>query len=150
MQCQTYLIFNGRCEEAIEFYKKNLGAKVEMMMRFSDNPEPPADADAALGCGGRITDPTKIMHSCITIGDTAIMASDGMMDGPVEFKGFSLTLNARDEAEARRLFAAVSEGGQVLQPLIKTFFSPAFGVATDKFGMSWMVVMDQAAAAQAA
>ena len=146
MQCQTYLIFNGRCEEAIEFYKKAVGAKVEMMMRFSDNPEPPANAETAPGCGGRMADPTKIMHSSFTIGDTMIMASDGMMDGPVEFKGFSLTLNARDEAEARRLFAAVSEGGQVLQPLIRTFFSPGFGVATDKFGMSWMVVVEQAAA----
>jgi PhnB protein len=149
MQVQTYLIFNGRCEEAIEFYKKAVGAKVEMMMRFSDNPEPPANAETAPGCGS-MADPNKIMHSCIRIGDTAVMASDGMMDGPAEFKGFSLTLNARDEAEARRLFAAVSDGGKVLQPLIKTFFSPAFGVVADKFGMSWMVVVEQAAAKAAA
>jgi PhnB protein len=145
MQVQTYLIFNGRCEEAIEFYKKTVGAKVEMMMRFSDNPEPPAKSDAASGCGVA-ADPNKIMHSCIRIGDTAIMASDGMMDGTAEFKGFSLTLNPTDEAEARRLFAALSDGGQVHQPLIKTFFSPCFGVLADKFGMGWMIVLEQAAA----
>ena len=91
--------------------------------------------------------PNSIMHACFTIGDAAIMASDGCGDGTAaEFKGFSLTLNAADEAEARRLFAAVSDGGKVLQPLIKTFFSPAFGVAADKFGMSWMVVVEQAVA----
>jgi PhnB protein len=150
MQVQTYLIFNGRCEEAIEFYKKTLGAKVEMMMRFSEHPQPQQSASDASGCGGMMTDPNKIMHSCIRIGDTAIMASDGMMDGPVEFKGFSLTLNAKDKAEAARLFAALSDGGQVHQPIIETFFSPAFGIVADKFGMGWMVVVEQAAAKAAA
>jgi PhnB protein len=143
MQVQTYLIFNGRCEEAIEFYKKALGAQVEMMLRFSDNPE--KEAAGENGCAG-IGDPNKIMHSSFRIGDTVVMASDGMMDGPVEFKGFSLTLNPTNEAEARRLFAALSEGGQVHQPLISTFFSPYFGIVADKFGMGWMIVVEQAAA----
>jgi PhnB protein len=148
MQVQSYLFFNGRCEEAIEFYKKTLGAKVEMLMRFSDNPEQPTE-QSSTGCA-QIGDPNKIMHSSFRIGDTVVMASDGMMEGTTEFKGFSLTLNPTNEADAHRLFAALSDGGQVQQPLIKTFFSPCFGVLSDKFGMCWMVVLDEAAAAKAA
>ena len=115
MQVQSYLFFNGRCEEAIEFYKKTLGAKVEMMMRFKESPEASARP---------VSRTNKIMHSCFRIGDTAVMASDGCAKAQPEFKGFSLTLNAKDEAEAERLFAALADGGQVHQPLIKTFFSP--------------------------
>ena len=135
MQCQPYLMFNGRCEEAIEFYKKAIGAKVEMMMRFKDAPE----GQCAPGTEN------KIMHSSFQIGDTVVMASDGMCSGEpkAEFKGFSLTLNPKTEAEAERLFGALADGGQVHQPLIKTFFSPKFGVLADKFGVSWMVVVDQ-------
>jgi PhnB protein len=144
MHVQAYLFFDGRCEEAIEFYKRKLGAKVEMMMRFKESPEQPSADSNEAGCGG--ADPDKIMHACLRIGDTAIMASDGWAKGNPEFKGFSLALNARDEAEANRLFGALSEGGQVTQPLIKTFFSPAFGMVQDKFGMGWMVVVEQAAA----
>jgi PhnB protein len=136
MQVQSYLFFNGRCEEAIEFYKKTLGAKVEMMMRFK---EAPADHKCSPGTEN------KIMHACIRIGDTAVMASDGMAQGQPEFKGFSLTLNAKDGAEAERLFKALSEGGQVRQPLIETFFSPKFGMLADKFGVGWMVVVEQQA-----
>jgi|SRR5687768_4992234 PhnB protein len=140
MQVQSYLIFNGRCEEAIEFYKKALGAKVEMMMRFKEAPE----GQCAPGSED------KIMHSSFRIGDTTVMASDGMMQGKPEFKGISLTLNPKTEAEAERLFGSLSEGGQVQQPLIKTFFSPKFGVLSDKFGVSWMVVVDQQTATRAA
>ncbi len=135
MNVQSYLFFNGRCEEAIEFYKKTLGAKVEMMMRFNESPEPHKCAPGT---------ENKIMHSCIRIGDSAVMASDGMAQGQPEFKGFSLTISAKDEAEAERLFGALSAGGQVHQPLIKTFFSPKFGILADKFGVSWMVLVDQA------
>ena len=134
MQVQSYLMFNGRCEEAIEFYKKALGAKVEMLMRFKDAPE------------GACTPGTenKVMHSALKIGDTVIMATDGMMkdQGTLEFKGISLTLNPRTEAECERLFAALADGGQVHQPLIKTFFSPKFGVVADRFGVSWMVMVE--------
>ena len=141
MQCQPYLMFNGRCEEALEFYKKAIGAKVEMMMRFKDAPE------GACAPGTE----NNVMHSCLRIGDTAVMASDGMSNGkPPEFKGFSLTLNAKDEAEADRLFGALANGGQVHQPLIKTFFSPKFGVLADKFGVSWMIVVPQPEAQKAA
>jgi PhnB protein len=138
MHVQSYLFFNGRTEEAIEFYKKALGAKVEMMMRFSESPE---KANMPVQ-----PNPNSIMHACFKIGDTAIMASDGCGEGTTEFKGFSLSISAKDEAEARRLFAALSESGQVHQPLIKTFFSPAFGMVQDKFGMGWMVAVEQAAA----
>jgi PhnB protein len=138
MQVQSYLFFNGRTEEAIEFYKKALGAKVEMMMRFKDAPEGQ--------CAPGLED--KIMHSSFKIGDTVVMASDGMCSGEpkTEFKGVSLTLNPTTEAECERLFKALAEGGQVQQPLIKTFFSPKFGVVSDKFGLTWMVLVEQAQA----
>ena len=131
MQVQPYLFFEGRTEEAIEFYKKALGAKGEMLMRFKDSPEgktPPGSEN-------------KVMHASFRVGDTEVMASDGMGSGKPSFQGFSLSVNARDEAHARRIFDALSEGGKVQQPLIKTFFSPAFGMVADRFGVSWMVVV---------
>jgi PhnB protein len=134
MQVQSYLFFDGRCEEAIEFYRKTLGAKVEMMMRFKDAP---ADHKATPGTEN------NIMHSALRIGDTIVMASDGMAQGKApEFKGFSLSLNAKDGADAERLFTALSDGGQVRQPLIKTFFSPSFGMLADKFGVGWMIMVE--------
>jgi PhnB protein len=139
MQVQSYLFFDGRCEEAIEFYKKVLGAKVEMLMKYKDSPEKPSAECAPI-------DPNKVMHSCFRIGDTAVMASDGMAQGNPEFKGFSLSINAKDESEARRLFEALAAGGQVRQPLIKTFFSPSFGMVADKFGIGWMVIVEPEAA----
>jgi PhnB protein len=134
MEVQSYLFFNGRCEEAIEFYKKTLGAKVEMLMRFKDAP---GDHKCTPGTE------EKVMHSSLRIGDTMVMASDGMAQGKTEFKGFSLTLNAKDNAEADRLFGALSEGGQVHQPLVETFFSPRFGMLADKFGVGWMVMTEK-------
>jgi PhnB protein len=137
MQVQSYLFFDGRCEEAIEFYKKTLGAKVEMMMRFK---EAPADHKATPGTEN------KIMHSALRIGDTVVMASDGMAQGKApEFKGFSLSLNAKDVPEADRLFAGLSDGGEVRQPLIETFFSPRFGMLADKFGVGWMILVEPSA-----
>ena len=133
MQVQSYLFFNGRCEEAIEFYQKALGAKVEMMMRFKEAPD---NHECSPGTEN------KIMHSCLRIGDTAVMASDGMAQGKPEFKGFALTLNPKTEAEADRLFGALSDGGQVQLPLTKTFFSPRFGMVADKFGVGWMVIVE--------
>jgi PhnB protein len=134
MQVQSYLMFNGRTEEALEFYKKAIGAKVEMMMRFKEAPE----GQCAPGAEN------KIMHSSFKVGDTVLMASDGVCNGEqAEFKGISLTLNPKTEAECERLFNALADGGKVFQPLIKTFFSPKFGVVTDKFGVNWMVLVDQ-------
>lgn len=136
MEIKTYLDFNGRCEEAIEFYKKTLGAQVNMIMRFREAPE------AGEGCAGvPPNSENKVMHSSLRIGNTEIMATDGFCQGQPEFKGFSLTHEVSDEAEADRVFAALGAGGQVQMPLAKTFFSPKFGMVADKFGVSWMVLV---------
>ena len=135
MQIQPYLFFDGRCEEAIEFYKRALGAKVEMLMRFKDSPEPPQPGMCPPGSEN------KVMHACFRIGDTAVMASDGRCQGKPSFQGFSLSLTVKNEAEADRLFAALGDGGQVQMPLGKTFFSPRFGMVADRFGVSWMVIV---------
>ena len=135
MQVQPYLFFDGRCEEAIEFYKRALGARVEMLMRFSESPERPPPGMVPPGSED------KVMHSCLRIGDTAVMASDGRCQGRPSFSGFSLSLTARDEADADRLFAALADGGEVQMPLAKTFFSPRFGMVADRFGVSWMIVV---------
>jgi len=132
MQVQPYLFFEGRCEEAIEYYRKALGAKVEMLMHYKDNPEP---------MPGKSPPGDKVMHASFRIGDTTVMGSDGNCMGKPSFQGFSLSLTARDEAEAKRLFAALSDGGKVQMPLGKTFFSPAFGMVADRFGVAWMVVL---------
>ncbi|MFN3658260.1 MAG: VOC family protein [Pseudolabrys sp.] len=141
MPIQPYLFFDGRCEEAIEFYKKAIGAQVEFLMRFK---EAPAGSDkAGEGCAGPMPDGNKIMHASIKVGDATIMASDGMAAGKPEFKGFSLSISAKSDAEAARYFNALGEGGAVQQPLIKTFFSSSFGMVADKFGVGWMVVVAQ-------
>jgi PhnB protein len=133
MQLQPYLFFDGRCEEAVEFYRRTLGAEVEMMMRFKDSPEPPPNATP--------DNADKVMHTSFRIGDTKVMASDGRCQGRPSFQGFALSLTARDEAEAERLFNALGDGGAVQMPLAKTFFSPRFGMVTDRFGVGWMVVV---------
>jgi PhnB protein len=137
MRVQPYLNFNGRCEEALEFYKKAVGAQVQMMMRFKEAPPSP-DHKPAPGTEN------KIMHSCMRIGESNVMASDGYCNGATaKFEGVSLTLNPATEPEAQKFFQALSTGGQVQVPLTKTFFSPAFGVLTDPFGVTWMVVLEE-------
>src|SRR5690242_20397535 len=126
MQTQVYLFFDGRCEEALDFYKKNLGADVQMMMRFKDSPE----NNPACAPGNE----NKVMHAAFRLGDWQVMASDGHAKGQPEFKGFSLSLAFDKEADADRAFGALSQGGQVQMPLTKTFFSPKFGMVADKFG----------------
>jgi PhnB protein len=135
MQVQPYLFFNGRTEEAIEFYRSALGAKVTMLMRFNESPEPQPSGTMPPGTEN------KVMHASFRIGDTAVMASDGHCTGESNFQGFALSLVAADEAEAERLFSALSDGGKVQMPLTKTFFSPSFGMVTDRFGVSWWVVV---------
>jgi PhnB protein len=132
MQIQPYLFFNGRTEEALDFYRETLGAQILMKMRFKDAPDspsgvkPPADA---------------IMHSCFRIGDSEVMASDGMtVNGQPSFAGFSLSYQAKDPIDARRRFDALAKGGQVQMPLGETFFAQSFGAVQDKFGVSWMVI----------
>ena len=133
MQVQPYLFFDGRCDEAIEFYKKTLGAEVGMLMRWKDNPDKsmttPANAD-------------KVMHASLKIGETRVMASDGRNTGNPKFEGFALSLNAKTEADADRLFNALSSGGKVTMPMSKTFFSPRFGMCADKFGMQGMIIVE--------
>lgn len=131
---QTYLIFNGHCEEAVEFYRQKLGAEIVMLLRFKDAP------DQSMVKPGT---ENKIMHTTLKIGDTLVLASDGHCSGQTGFSGFSLSLTVKTEAEADKFFAALSDGGQVTMPLTKTFFSPRFGMVTDRFGVSWMVIVPQ-------
>jgi PhnB protein len=133
MQIQPYLFFNGRCEEAVEFYCRALGAKVEMLMRYKDSPEPPPPGMVAPGSEN------KVMHATLHIGDTTVMASDGDCSGRPGFQGFSLSIAVADHAEADRAFNALAEGGQVQMPLTETFWSPRFGMVADRFGVAWMV-----------
>jgi PhnB protein len=130
VQVEPYLDFDGRCEEAVEFYRRALGAEVTALHRFKDSPDPsmntPATAD-------------KIMHVGMRIGDNSVLASDGHCRGGQNFQGFSLALNVSNVAEAERAFAALSDGGQVQMPLTKTFFSPGFGMVADRFGVNWMI-----------
>ena len=142
MRVEPYLFFDGRCEEAIEFYKKTLGAEVEMLMRVKDNPDFKDNPDAAQdpGCAPH-GNPDAVMHSCFKLGDQRVMASDGYAKGNPEFKGFSLSLSVPTEEEADKLFAALGDGGKVEMPLGKTFFSPKFGMLQDKFGVGWMVLV---------
>ena len=133
MQIQPYLFFDGRCEEALEFYRRTLGAKVEMLLRIKENPEPPAPGMVPPGSED------KVMHASFRVGETTLLASDGRCQGRASFQGFALSLTVAGVAEAERLFAALSDGGQVQTPLAKTFFSPCFGMLTDRFGVSWMV-----------
>jgi PhnB protein len=133
MKVEAYLFFNGRCEEAVEFYKKALGAEVTMLMRFKDSPEPQPPGMVPPGWEG------KIMHASLGIGETIVMASDGCADGQPNFQGFSLSLAMANEAEVNRAFTALTDGGQVRIPLTKAFWSPCFGMLTDRFGVGWMV-----------
>jgi PhnB protein len=137
---EPYLFFNGRCEEAIEFYRKALGAEVEMLMRFKDSPEPLQPGVHPPGSGN------KVMHASLRIGENSVMASDGRCTGKLNFDGFALSLRVNTEAEADRLFAALADGGRVQMPLAKTFFSPRFGMVADRFGVLWMILVSQAPA----
>ena len=132
MQVQPYLFFDGSCDEAIEFYKKAIGAKVGMLMRWKDSP------DKSM-CTASNAD--KVMHAQFQVGETAILASDGRNSGQPKFDGFALTIAVQNEAEADQMFGALGEGGQVTMPMSKTFFSPRFGMLADKFGVHWMILV---------
>lgn len=132
MKVEPYLFFNGRCDEALAFYKKALGAQVQGVYLFKDSPDPsmrPPGMDE------------KVMHASFKVGDTQIMASDGQCQGTASFEGFSLSISVANESEAHQVFNALSEGGKVQMPLMKTFYSPAFGMVEDKFGVGWMVIV---------
>ena len=132
MKVEPYLFFGGRCDEALDFYKKALRTEVIALMRFKEGPD---QSRLPPGWG------EKVMHAAFKVGDTTVMASDGHQEGKLDFQGFGLTIQVTTEPEAERLFAALSEGGQVRQPLTKTFFSPKFGMVADRFGVLWMVIV---------
>jgi PhnB protein len=131
MLIQPYLSFEGRCDEAVEFYKTALGAEVQMLMRFKDAPD---QSMMSPGSGD------KVAHVSMRIGDSTVMASDGRCTGKMAFSGFSLSLTVSDDAQAERMFAALANGGQPTMPLAKTFFASRFGMVADKFGVNWMVM----------
>jgi PhnB protein len=133
MQVQPYLFFEGRCEEAVEFYRRALGAEVTMLVRFKDRPEPHEPGMVPPGAGD------KVMHVSFDIGETTVLASDGRCEGRPSFQGFALSLTVPHEAEAERRFAALADGGQVQMPLTKTFFASRFGMVADRFGVLWMI-----------
>lgn len=133
MKIDAYISFEGRCEEAIQFYRQALGAQVLMQMRFKEAP-PEAQAQMTPGTGD------KVMHASLSVGESTLMMSDGMCTGKGVFKGVSLSLTVRDEDEAQRRYAALAEGGQAQLPLHKTFFARSFGMVADRFGVQWMVI----------
>lgn len=136
MQVQTYLLFQGRCEEALNFYRDAIGATIQALMRYSESPEPPPPECTPAR-------PDMVMHASLQVGETLIMASDDPSPGTRPFAGFSLTLNCTDAAEARKHFDALSAQGEVTMPLGPTFFSPSFGMLKDRFGVPWMVIVAQ-------
>jgi PhnB protein len=131
MAVTPYLFLDGRCEEAIEFYKKHLGAEVGMLMRFKDAPP-----DQKCSPGHE----NKIMHACITINGAPVMLSDGRVQNKPKFEGFALSLDAKEAADGERMFNALQDGGQVHQPMTETFFAKRFGMVADKFGVGWMII----------
>ena len=133
MQIQPYLDFDGCCEEALEFYRDTLGARVDMLMRFKDSPDQRALKSIPTGAEN------KVMHSSFRVGASTLMAADGRCGGKPNFQGITLSLTVADEAAAERYFAALGVGGVVQMPLAKTFFSPRFGMVADRFGVSWMI-----------
>lgn len=135
MLVQPYLFFEGRCEEAIELYRRALGAEVEMLMRFGESPDPLPPGAVPPGSE------RKVMHACVRIGETRVMMSDGGCSEKAQFGGFSLSVTLPDEAAADRVFEALAAGGQVRMPLGKTFFASRFGMLADRFGVGWMVIV---------
>jgi PhnB protein len=129
-QVQPYVFFEGRCEEALEFYRRALGAEVTCLVRFKESPDPSMSPPGAA---------EKVMHATFRVGDSTVMASDGRCEGRPSFQGFALSVTVGSEADADRLFGALADSGQVHMPLTRTFFSPRFGMVADRFGVSWMV-----------
>ncbi len=132
MQVEPYLFFEGRCEEALEFYRQALGAEVTMLTRYRENPDPGMNPPGS---------EDKVMHANLRLGNSTVMVSDGLCGGQPVFQGFALAISATDKAEAARLFTALSDGGEVQMPLSETFFAPQFGMVKDRFGVLWMVIV---------
>jgi PhnB protein len=137
MQVQPYLAFEGRCEEAIEFYKSALGAELAMLVRFKEHPQPQPPEMVHSGTEN------KVMHARLRLGDSTVMMSDGRCTGSTDFRGICLSLTAADKSEAEKYFNALAEGGKVSMPFGPTFFSPGFGMVDDRFGVPWMVLTER-------
>ena len=136
MQLTPYLFFDGKCAEAIDFYKSAIGADIVFMMQYKDAPEPLPEgmnSPELQDC---------VMHASFKIGDSEVMASDAPPGNHKGHNGFSLSITVADENEAKKTFAAMSDGGKVQMPLGPTFFSPCFGTLVDKFGVEWMVYVE--------
>lgn len=129
MRAEPFLYFNGRCEEAIIFYRRALGAEVVQLVRFRDAPAIPAPAGAE----------DKIMHALLSVGDSRLLLSDGPCRGKAYFQGFSLAVSVKEDEEAERIFRALARGGQVQIPLTTTSFASTFGMVADPFGILWTV-----------
>ncbi|MCD9458941.1 VOC family protein [Marinibactrum halimedae] len=132
MRIESYLFFNGHCEEAINFYRKTLGARVSLLVRFRDNPDKSAYPPGA---------ENKIMHAMVSVDGNTIMMSDGACDGDLHFTGISISLTLKDDLRAERIFNGLSDGGQVQMPFVETFWAEKFGLVTDRFGVSWMITV---------
>lgn len=132
MHVEPYLFFEGRCDEAIDFYRQALGAEVAMLMRYKESPDPTMMIPGL---------EEKVLHASLRIGNTTLSASDGRCGGQAAFQGFALTLAVADAAEAGQKFTALADGGQTLMPLMKTFYSPCFGMVADRFGVMWMIIV---------
>lgn len=132
MHIEPYLFFEGRCEEAIEFYRTVLGAKVQMLMRYKESPDPTM-------CRPGVED--KVMHASLRIGNSTLLVSDGLCVGQANFQGFGLSITVANAAEAEQFFTALAEDGRVVMPLTKTFYSPLFGMTADRFGVLWMIMV---------
>jgi PhnB protein len=142
MTFTPYLSFNGRCDEAIAFYTRAMGAKVRMLMRFSDSPEPPPPGCLPPGFEN------KVMHAELRIGDARLMCTDGPGAPEAGFRNVSIAVEVEDEQQVRRMFDALADGGQVTMPPGRTFWSPCFGMLTDRYGLGWMIGMQSQAVDQ--
>ncbi len=139
MRVQTYLSFDGRCQEALEFYRDALNAKIGQVVRVRDIPQGPPGADA-----------NHVVYAQLQVGETTLLAMDGGCAGQSAFAGFSLSLIAATDEETERLFGRLAEGGAVRAALAPTFFSSRYGMVADRFGVNWMVLTASAATAHAA
>ena len=146
MSVQAYLCFDGRCEEALEFYSAKLGAQVQEIMLFSEAPPMPEshEGTASEGCGAMPPGAeNKILHASFQLGDSIVMASDGMNSGQPKFEGFSLAHSVKTDEETKRIFDLLAEEGKIEMPLEPTFWTSSFGMVADKFGVSWMIMTAQ-------
>ena len=132
MKLQTYVNFDGRCAEAFRFYEKHLGGQIGMMMTHGQAPDQsrvdPARKDA-------------VLHGRISLGDTELMGADIPSAQPM--RSAYLSLGVDSDAEAERIFATLSDGGQVFIPMAETFFATRFGQLRDRFGVNWMIIRER-------